>query len=580
MSEKECADGFISLLDGMNSGLEPALLSDYSYAKGINVSSRRGFVHTRPGFVKEPVTLASGTFQGAGRWSLNSGDRLVYVIGGQLYAYSIQSAAIVSFGLKFVDSGQCYFCQADRYFIVQDGESPPVVLEEDSTGAPVITSDVVGIPIGTIMSYAHGRLHEVPKYVPGTTESGKPYFISGDVIKANAPQDVLKFTESGYWNEGGAHGLPQELGFITAMGPMRNAATGTGVGSHIVMARNGMSAFDLSIARSQWNSTQLAQLLFAGPGSGTLSPFSVISVNDDLIYRGVDGLRTVKYASTALSGGAGALSNVPISNDVSIYMDNEPQAFLPYVSADFCDNRVLYTCSGTDSRYFRGLISLDVAQVYAMRQVEDPSFDGLWTGGTFAQVIVADRDRKPYVFVFTKTPALYRLEPNAKMDVETKKIVSRLETRVMSFTQEYAIYTKRLKFVELWVSDLYHDVFFEIFYRPGGYPLWATLGSKIVRVGANSMPQRRRKIRISLDKPGAFCDPATHEVLDKATDFQFCIRWTGYAKIEKFTVRASADIDAPQTACSEAEAVDITEGGTAGISLDDYEYVFEPSEVA
>ena len=74
------AQGFSFFTGGMNSAVVPAALGDQQYSRGINVSSRGGYIRTRPGLKKLDYALPPGDYQGAGRWSLDDGDRLVMVV--------------------------------------------------------------------------------------------------------------------------------------------------------------------------------------------------------------------------------------------------------------------------------------------------------------------------------------------------------------------------------------------------------------------------------------------------------------------------------------------------------------------
>ena len=580
-------DGFVSLLDGMHGGINPALLTETAYAKGINVSSRGGLIHTRPSFVRENIVLPAGVFQGAGVWSLESGDRLVAVISGRLVSILVDTLALVDHGVFFDAAAQCFFCQADRFLVIQDGVSTPQVLQDiggvasvyaypyDEAAGQIDPEAEVGsatygvpldkrIPVGNTMVFAHGRIH---------LASG-PYFTSGDVLQPDYPASCLVFTETQYFNEGGSHTLPMEMGGIHGMAVMRNAATGTGVGSVIVAGRRGISGFDLSNPRTQWGSINLAQVLFFD--AGTLSPWSFLSVNDDLVYRSQDGLRFLRYTSTRVAGGSGSLSNVPQSEEVAQFLALDAAGgYLPYVSTAAFGNLVFATCSGTGGRFFRGLISLDTAQVAAMTGEDAASYDGVWTGLDFAQVLTACRDGQPNTFLFTKTPSLYRLDSDVTNDYNGTAFVpiqARLETRVFNFE---SIDVKKLQFVELWLGDLVGNATLTVYYRPSGYPLWARAGQRVIQVASGSLPQTRRRLRIPIDSGVTFCDPVTQERLSSATSFQFAIEWSGHLQIEAFRAVVQVVGEATPSVCDEDVQAVLAVSETAGVVLDDFGYRVE-----
>jgi hypothetical protein len=570
----ETAAGFQNLNGGMHSGIDPLILGEQLYAQGINISSREGLVHSRPGWGDTGATTNTDTFQGAARWSLNSGDRFVYVRAGRLYSMKLNNYSITDHGLLFDTSAQCHFVQADRYMTIQDGVSLPQALEEvagvatikDITAAGL--SVVAALPTGLAMAYVHGRIHVTTITLPSTALNGRPYFLSGDISKPNAPDDCYKFTETDFLNGGGAHGLPMEMGYVNGFGALRNAATGTGVGALIVFGENGVSAFDMSIPRTLWSDQPLAQVLFFGPG--TTSPWSILPVNNDLVYRAADGLRILKYTASQLAGGS-ALANTPQSNEVSTYMDGEPASYLPYVSSAMVDNRLFMTVGGTDTRHFKAVVSMDLAQISGLSGASTPAYDGIWqlpTGVNFAQVLSGRVSGTPKLYAFGSDGKLYVLNPDATIDEGAASIRSRLVTKVYNFGD--MVSWKEIQKVELWVKDLVRDTNITVYYRPHGYPLWISLGSKQLEVAAGSYPQRRQRLTFTLDKPGDYCDTATKKLLHAAEAFQFAIEWTGYMTIEVFRAEITADLDAPGFACDETSNEPIVESATSGVALGDY----------
>lgn len=576
----EMVDGFISLLGGMHSGIAPELVKETFYAKGLNISSREGLIHTRPRFVLE-TTLDSGAFMGAEIWSLKSGDRLVYVLGGTLYSTPIDTWAVTNHGSYFNSSGWCYYCQADKYMIIQDGTNSAQVLDEVD-GTPVIKTGHT-IPIGTLMAYAHGRLHLVPKYVPGTTEPGDRYFISGDILLPNDPANVLQFTETTYWSEGGAHGIPVELGDVHGLQSFRNAATGTGAGGLVVLGKHGSSAFDVSLARSSWNSVNLSQVLFYNIGTGTVSPFSFKCINDDLAYRSLDGIRFIRYTTSAVAGSGGALSCVPSSNEVKTFIESESSNHLPYISTALCDNRMFVTAGGKAVTYndvFTSMIVMDMASIYGLSGAPAPAYDGIWTGVNPRQVLTAVRSNAQLLLVISEGNKVYSLSNSVYTDQGSKKTLCRVYTKVMYFKNNNGaddrVSLKELQYVELWASDIYHDVDVKVYYRPEGYPLWSTLGTATIQAAGSAYPQRRRKLRIALSDDAKTYDPETKGALFKASGFQFCIEWSGNLKLTTARFVANGPLaETPNLACAEEDLSDTLTASSDLFELDDYTYNIE-----
>jgi len=580
MALAKTVDGFVSLLDGVHGGLDPRVLKPTSFSRGINASCREGLVHTRPGFVKEDVTLTPGLFQGAHTWSLNSGDRLVYVVDGILYSMYVDTLEVVSHGLRMDPTAQCYFVQAERFLVVQDGTSEPTVLEElagvatikdlgeraiDPTTEPIYWT----VPLwpGTVMGFAHGRIHMVPRYLPSTTDNGRTLILSSDVTDVEDPSTCLYVTEDYYLSEGGPLSLPLEMGYIYGVAPFRNNQTGTGYGSLVVFARRGVCAFDMSIPRSQWKADdqQLGQVLFFGPG--TTSPWSIFSVNGDLAYRGPDGIRFIRYTGSNLQGGSGVLSNIPQSAEMSPYLDADLSDYMPYVSGSVCNNRLYMTTGGTGIRCFQAAIVLDLAVVSGFQGAEAPIYNGIWQlpgQAPIAQVLTAYRDDIEAQYAFAEGPELYRLDETAVLDEGGARIRSRIVTKLFDF--DTAVNVLRLKFIELGLSDLYHDVDITMRFRPEGFPLWTTFGTKHIEVPEGSLPQRRRKVRLGfynalLDS----CDPAIQEILCQGQAFQIMLEFEGYNKVNYMRLVVSDLGDDKADPCAEENVEPIVATDTSVI---------------
>ena len=564
MATSAVADSFSSLMGGMNESLSPSLLPASQFAKGINIAIRGGSARTRPAFVLEAVTgmPTTGVFQGGARWSLPSGDFLVFVVAGVIYAMNVDTNVLSSFGVILNTSAQCYFQQADQYLVIQDGVTIPIVLYY-TAGAPAQYVAGHTIPIGTIMQYGHSRLHLV------ANTPGKGYFTSGDVLIPTDPKTVLQFTETDYWAGGGAHGLPAEMGNIGGMALFRNSATGTGVGDMVVMARNGAAAFDLSVTRTQWGTTALGQVLFFD--AGTESPQSVISINGDVFYRGLDGIRTIRYTTQWLGTYSGQLSSAPQSNEIGSYFKDEPRSYLPYVSAGAWDNYAFVTATGVDSRYFKAITVLDLFALNSLAQASAPAYAGIWTGLKVGQIVPALRGGERVCFVFAEGPKLYRVDPAVYQDGSNdSKIEAQLITRGMSFGD--GVFVKQFRFIDLWFSDVRVDTAVSVYIRPVGQQKWQQVSTtRTIEAPADGSPGYIRRVRFALDSFNSTCNTSSGEPLYVGTEFQVAIKWTGYLAIDRAVLAAERMQEPPPLSCT-SSTVAMPTGASAGVTLSDFSY--------
>lgn len=616
----EVTDGFISMIGGMQGGLDPLLLTGSMYARGVNVSSRDGLIHTRPGFSVLSKCPVSGNFQGMGRWSLNSGDRVVMAVAGRVLVYNLDNGYWDDLGVVLsTTADRVYFEQADKWIVAMDGiTTPAVAIEESTSGHAQLYSgsnpSTSCYPPGTIMKFVFNRLHFVPanlieqlphpdepaasgdankNAIPlvDLTQTGRTVFVSSDIRDIYDPQWLFRMYEHRSLSGGGGFALPQELGFITGMSVFRNAATGTGTGPLVVFAREGVAVFDVSIPRVGWTSQPISQVLFYG--AGTRSPLAIVPVNNDIMFIDADGhVRSIQHSSAQIAGSAGALSNTPMSDEISPFIRESNRSLLPYTSAAFSDNRFFFTIHGEEGPFFRGLISFDLVQVYGIGGAAPPAYDGVWTGFKFLHTLSARYDdalRSITAVLQGSEISLIWLDEAAMYDPADTRIESSVLTRYFNFgaaasadstkqsaaSQNASIinlsgFLKELDYVDIWLNDLYTPVDFEILFRPTSYPKWTSLGTKSLNV-VGALPQVRRRLRYSVDKDTVGCNIVSGEKLYAATEFQFALKWKGHCQISKFQVFARALNEAPPE-CSEDNPEDISLDDAAGVDIGDFEY--------
>jgi len=565
-------DGFVSLIGGMDEGLDPSALQPTNYVRGLNVTNRGGLVKTRPAF-KKICDLETGDFKGAFSYRLHDAHRIVYGHGAQVSVLRLDTLATANVGaLSAAD--RFYFAQPDRYCVVQDDASSPVVIDEDAA-----YTGTNSIPVGSIMAYGHGRLFVVPRYAYDsdgnpTALNGRPYFLAGDLIKPYQPGEVLKFTEASYLNEGGGFALANESGYITGMSFIRNALSAISQGPLVVFGEYGVSAFGIDAERSTWNDIDIAYTLFTDHGGQ--SDRGVLPVNNDIIFRSDDGIRTITYSSQKVRSG---LANDPVSDEVREVLALDDAEDRAATSMAYADGRAFMLSGGRDSdNCFRAIVSLDFSIASRLGQSADPAYDGIWTGLKFQQILSARYQGERTLLVIAKNGAkneLWRLSGSQDeyQDGSASPTRCRLYTRQYNFTLMGQ--RKRFDHLDVWVKDLRGSVDLTAYWRPDGYRLWNKCRTVTIAsdVSAGGLPQNRYRVRV---------EPLA-EVFDEATDhdvqsgdlFQFCIQWTGSCTIEKVRMGAVESPDEPlyydqETANALAESAN-------SVTLDDFAYTIGAS---
>jgi len=590
-------ESFQGFLSGMHGQIDPELLADAYYARGVNVQQSKGMIRTRNPFSKV-LSLQSGRFQGAAIYRLKDEDRLVCVIGGSVYVYNLSTGSSVSFADKFNPEASCFFCQADRYFIIQDGyvgsshedANWPVILHEDqlidqsdSSSSFYVSNPGRRLPKGGPMAYGHGRLFVAVNYIPTVGDGdvvayseneGRTSFLAGDLIKAGTPSDVLKFTDTVYFNAGGAIKLPEELGTITAMGFQRSInQSAIGSGPLIVFAEHGASAFGINAPRTNWGALDFSQVLFST--GGTQSPWSLEPVNSDLFFRGADGIRTLRFTATASASSSGLLSNDPISDEVREFTDLDG-ACLRELSLAFSSNRALTTTNPetaeTGETVFRGLVSLDTSPASALGKASSALYDGVWTGYQFAQVLSGSPVGSGILYAVVKDGSdnvLLRLADSPGQDYPETDIQSRLYLRAFPF--QSAFIRKRFKHLDLWLSDLVGDVSLRA-YLNGDSGYWVPVTDETaftISEGSGSLGP----VRLGSSVYDNVCSPTTRRPLNTGCLLQFCLAWSGILRLTrgKLVAVPLTDDDRTDTGVLDGQSLDGSVPDNA-VDLDDFDY--------
>jgi hypothetical protein len=132
--------------------------------------------------------------------------------------------------------------------------------------------------------------------------------------------------------------------------------TSTGNGQLMVFAERGSASFFLSLPREEWKTStfQILSLLT----TGLRGHRSIAVVNEDLWFRGDDGVRAYRQARSEQGGWA----HIPLSTNVRQYLENDSGGMLKFCSAIYFDNRILVTTSPVWNQgrpYHSGMVVVD-----------------------------------------------------------------------------------------------------------------------------------------------------------------------------------------------------------------------------
>lgn len=568
------SDGFASLERGMDSGGNPSLLAHNQAAYAENITFRRGYAATRPGFRRinilpgaDASALVGALFQGAEFYEDSAGrGRIMVMTGGRLFSVSVTgdkagvSDASIPGDTNPANVQSAYMTQADNYMIVQDGLSRPIIYD----GATARRAGADEVPTGSgPMAYGMGRLW---------VAQGREY-VAGDI--AGGPTGVLKFTENDYLAEGGSFAVPLHSGPITAMRFTSALNTALGQGELLVFTPDAVYSTVVPTDRTVWKELSDPVQRIALINYGALGHFSTEPVNGDVFFRARDGIRSLVLAIRDFTM-PGATS---LSREVGRILDYDTPSLTQFSSASLFDNRLLLTATPAMRAgrgvAFGGLIALDFDLLSSMGTKSPAAYDGVWKlsvtrGGAtvpveFLRLVKGRFDGVERCFAFCTAGSglleLWEVTARDRFDTDIaddgvlvdSRIRAVLETGSYNFNQIGA--SKMLESADLWVDRVAGTVDFDLDFRPDQHPCWVdwrgwqVCGNyKDCGPSTNCEPvtyeeQYRPRMRVS--QPPDAIEPGANKPYRLGWEFQARIAWTGHARLKMLRLNAYATQEEP-----------------------------------
>lgn len=545
---------------GMDADTDATELPVNVVSKSVNRIFRGGKNRTRPPFREVELIFRNdedrlhfrfSNLQGVSEYVKNRPGRrsgVVIHIGGRIYFGSLVNEKMyidLIFNGNSVAVMHAFFCQAEEWIYIQDGVNLPVFW--NGLVAPLSSRRSLGMeghemPIGTIMAEAHGRVH---------VSNSFNQIVSSDVMFGNGftnSENVQKFTENTYPNEGGYFTFPARLGILSGMIVVPFMGNLRGQSELIAVGTNGGMSFDVSQPRLTWKDTGIQKT--ATTGRGCLAPYSLINVNGDPWFRSEDGWSS--YLNTRLDLQQ-RVALRKFSREVNVWLDTETPHLIRYTSFIYHNNRIIGTVSpqletannGSSHRYFRGLLSLDLDHASGLAGGEVINFDGLWTGIRPTALVRVKTRALAFSFDADGQNRVYEICKQCGNDNDAKKIKSFYVTRRMtskpSGSSEFQ--TKRVTAGELFVSEIGDRITAKVSHRPDNSPCWNPWETRQhgcdTPTGALPFSKSRHK-RFKLGTP----DPDTCEVGSNnnpssvGTQHQYLVELEGNVRVNRFRVQS------------------------------------------
>lgn len=428
-----------------------------------------------------------------------------------------------------------------------------------------LTASPVGgdIAVGTVITWFKTTGQQLPPGRMGCYGMGRNWmslidgqqFIASDIrggasgtLANNFRDSVLYCTENLFIKGGGNFAVPGTVGEIRAMRFVANLDQSLGQGPLQVFTHNTVFSCNAPVDRLTWQSITNPILTESLIKNGALGQNSTILANSDVIFRSIDGARSLILARREFS----TWGNTPISFEVSPVLSTDDPGLLNFGSSIVFDNRLLMTVGTTvDSEsgnvYFKGMVPLNFDPVSSIRGKAPSVWDStIWDGLNVLQLLVGEvtKVERAFAFTFNATPGLRRIELweikrsyNPQLAAAQQPLAAIYDNdgvrdipvtwRFDSASLRFGISEKdhqnlRLSNGEIWVSDLQGAATFQIFYKADQYPCWALWhGWQECQAADSSDSRPGYRPRMGFGSPnGSLCDEGSGRPLNNGFTFQ------------------------------------------------------------
>jgi hypothetical protein len=516
------ADTQATVLDGMNRGREPELLSEQQAHLLRNVSIRGGRVRSRPRVVKR-MSLPAGLMQGAAVF--NASSQIVASLGGKFYVIDPKTWAVEQKNASDLNSPKqprVWFAETVGSIVMQDGQSKPYIYD----GADFRRAGSGEVPVGRAMAFGNGRLAVA-------VNSGYDVRI-GDIRQPDH-QSELKFAETNNLLGGGDFAFSSP---VRALAVLPVIDTGSGQGALVVGCEDAVYTLKTQITqRDLWGEVGFQTILL--PTRGVAGANAVVAVNQDLFFRSSDGLRSVR-SSTADYDAPGL---APLSVELRHRLDYDTPFLLEDASVVSFDNRLLCTHSpfvyGPRSMA-QGVVALNFDALSGRGQKSAPAYDGEWDGVLIAKLFTGRISGTERCFVLGRdldgTNGIWEVlrETAVQTGDEPTQV---FESRMLFGGSPGAL--KHLRRCDVQYSNIKAGLACRVYFKPAKYPYWVkwdefTVDAPPPQTWGAAVPQHRSLL--STRSPIEQLDPTTARLISCSTGFQVRVEWDGFARLDYLQV--------------------------------------------
>lgn len=590
---KRYTDGSVTFEGGVDSGVMPSEVDRNQVAFAVNASFRQGFVSPRPGFIQKDMVICdaitadnititsditnitadgwseecynpsglTGILQCALPYIADNGRTFILMlISGKVWLYDIDQNSVqnISTSSSLYNPSNIldgWMVQAENFVIIQDGVSYPLIFN----GVGIRRATIDEIKCGRMMAYVNGRIW----YALANGFS----FRATDIVYGDGTRaSVLKETENTFLNSGGDFAVPSDSGGITAMGIPGNPDTSLGQGPLLIFTPKYVFSINAPVDRDVWKNLNYPIQAISLLTNGALGSRSAITVNGDVFYRAVDGVRSFIIARRSFND----WGNTPISNEVLNITENDQTNLLWASSAVVFDNRLLMTAQpryNSEGVIHKALLVLDFDLITSMRKKFPPAWAGIWTGLDVLQVLKSENAYGDRCFALARgadgSIQFWEISKSEKSDKsvasDKKKIEWLVQTRAYNFEIPFGL--KRLDSGDIFIDELDGEnsldgqtnsvdrkVSFNVKYRPDQYPGWIDWANwsecattdqcgSLCPTLKNFQPQYRPKMRLPTPEDTS-CNSTISTPSRNLYEVQMELAMRGFCRIKSVRVHA------------------------------------------
>lgn len=456
--------------------------------------------------------------------------------------------------------------------LAQDKDSP-------NPGTSVTLVNVTATPvgqlmgIGTVLTWSHTGT-QLPPGRMGTYGLGRIWmslidgrqFVASDQVggasgtPANNYRDaVLSITENLFLVGGGNFTVPGSPGDIRAMKFAATLNVSLGQGPLQIFTPNTVFSCQAPTDRSTWQNVTNPILTESVITNGGLSQNATVNVNNDILTRAIDGIRSMKISQQDFQT---SWPTAPISFEVSPRLSLDSESTLGYSSAIVFDNRFLLTTMPKVTAagvFWQAMVPLNLDPVSSLRGKAPALYDSLvWTGLNVFQLFVGQFGGVERAFALCWNEIVSKIELYELLKTADPQVNDNGSTRIVWSFDSASLFRdppnikrryKRLIDGEIHVQNMKGTVDFQVYWKPDQWPCWVPWHAwrECAVPGTLSNPGFRP--RMGLGEPSAplidpdtgqqlYCDVPNDRPLREGYTFQIMAVITGQCEFVEVNLKA------------------------------------------